>query len=426
MEKDISDGTDISMSEIEHQVRETAMACGKEALSKILSGIPECTPVCPVCGERMRNIGKRPKRIVTLLGEVEYTRNYYACECPDVHSIPKDDRLEVRGTGFTPGVKRVTAKVAASDSFADTSSALQELCGIYVSAKDCERVAKNCGGDIMAKRQQEIVDSHEDHDLHGSTEPIRKLYIEYDGTGVPIRKSELAGVKGKQPGGNAKTREMKTGCIFTQSGTDNDGNPVRDKDSTTYFSRIGTADEFGPLLYSEAAKRGIDRAETVVIIGDGAKWIWNIASDNFPSAIQIVDLFHAKEHISDLIFAIISDPQEQRARREELYAILESGDVPKLVNSFGKLGATSGEQLDKVRIESNYFLQNRKRMQYRKFRAQGLFVGSGVIEAACKHVIGKRLKQSGMHWSVDGANRIAALRCSVLSGSFDYDLSPAA
>jgi hypothetical protein len=256
--------------------------------------------------------------------------------------------------------------------------------------------------------------------------PIKTLYIEYDGSGVPIRKLELVGRKGKQLDGRAKSREMKTGCIFTQRGVDKDGKPLRDPKSTTYFARIGTLDEFSSLLYSEAVKRGVDHAEHVVVIGDGAKWIWNLANENFPSATQIVDLFHAKEHIFDVVQTVISDPQQRQIKKEELYVIIESGDIATLVKAFGKLGAETPAQLEKVRIESNYFIQNQHRMQYKKFRKRGLFVGSGVIEATCKNVIGKRLKQSGMHWSVNGANRIAALRCAVMSGSFDHILKQAA
>ena len=90
-----------------------------------------------------------------------------------------------------------------------------------------------------------------------------------------------------------------------------------------------------------------------------------------------------------------------------------------MVACFAKLPANTEEQSEKIRIESNYFMQNKERMQYQDFRKQGLFVGSGVVEAACKNIIGKRLKQSGMRWSVDGANKIAALRCAVMNGEFE-------
>jgi len=142
-----------------------------------------------------------------------------------------------------------------------------------VSAKEAERIAEDTGAEIIAAKQDEIAYSLTELNPVEPETPAKIMYIEYDGTGVPIRKQELAGVKGKQPDGGARTREMKTGCIFTQSGLNDDGKPVRDPESTTYFSQIGQLDDFSKLLYSEAVKRGVDYAGQVVVIGDGAKWI---------------------------------------------------------------------------------------------------------------------------------------------------------
>jgi hypothetical protein len=123
---------------------------------------------------------------------------------------------------------------------------------------------------------------------------------------------------------------------------------------------------------------------------------------------------------------VISDPDTVKKKKEELFEILEKGDIPELVTQFNLLGAKDVKQLEGVKRESNYFLANEKRMNYAQFRANGYFVGSGVIEATCKNVIGKRLKQSGMHWSVAGANKIAALRCEELSAEVENCLAQAA
>jgi len=420
-----ANGEEISMPELEVLFREAALAGGRSALSKFLTEMPEIVPLCSKCNEPMRNLGKREKQIVTLLGECTFKRNYYECDCDDghiehhEHAIPKDEKLGVSGTKFTETVKRVTAQIAASDSFFETSANLKMLCGINVSAKECERISESEGEKIIAIRREEITYSETELNPPEPETPVKTLYIEYDGTGVPICKKELVGVKGKQTDGSAKTREMKTGCIFTQSGLNDEGKPVRDRDSTTYFSQIGTLEGFGQLLYSEAIKRGVDYAENVVIIGDGAKWIWNLANDYFPYATQIVDLYHAKEHVFDLLRTTITDQSELYSQKAELYKMLENGDIVGLTDAFLTLPATTEEQIDKVRVEYNYFTQNKKRMQYQNFKKQGLFVGSGVIEAACKNVIGKRLKQSGMMWSVNGANKISALRCAVMSGFFE-------
>jgi hypothetical protein len=249
------------------------------------------------------------------------------------------------------------------------------------------------------------------------------MYIEYDGSGVPVMKRETSGRKGKQEDGTAKTREAKLGCIFTQTGVNGDNEPIRDKGSTTYFGAIETSESFGRRLYMEAAKRGVASAGQVVVIGDGAKWIWNLADEHFPGATQIVDLYHAKEHLCELIRALFPEAETQASVKKEWYALLEAGNIAQLASEMRLLISANPEKQEDIEREINYFGDNAERMKYKHFKDKGLFVGSGVIEAGCKNVIGKRLKQSGMHWSVRGANAIIALRCAVLSGDFDLHKS---
>ena len=120
---------------------------------------------------------------------------------------------------------------------------------------------------------------------------------------------------------------------------------------------------------------------------------WNLANDNFPNATQIIDLYHAKEHIFDLLRTVISNETELYVQKHLLYKMLENGDIYGLVKRFSEFPISTEEQMEKIRIESSYFMQNKERMQYQEFSKKGFFVGSGVIEAACKNVIGKRLKQ---------------------------------
>jgi hypothetical protein len=196
---------------------------------------------------------------------------------------------------------------------------------------------------------------------------------------------------------------------------------VRDKGSTTYFGAIECAEDFGRRLHANAVSRGVGQARQTVIIGDGAKWIWNLAGLHFPEAVQIVDIFHAKEHISALIKASTPDEKARERYKGQCYTLLEKGAIPKLTESFRSLPDTEEGFADALDKEIGYFSDNAHRMQYAKYKKMGMFCGSGVIEAGCKNVIGKRLKQSGMHWSVRGANAIIARRCSILSGSFDAD-----
>jgi hypothetical protein len=383
--EELGSGAALKAAELEVRCRDAGLSSGRALFSMLLSKIPETTPDCPQCGEKMRIIDTREKTIMTLVGKATFDRNYYKCDSCGVYQIPKDQKLEIANTKFTQGVKRVTAMFAASEPFADTSAWLREICRIEVSAKECERIAEEIGEAIREKQKTEIASSLEVKTLPKPETPIKKIYIEADGTGVPIRKSEMKGVKGKQPDGSAKTREMKTGCIFTQSGVDKDGKPVRDPGSTTYFGQIGGLDQFSELLYSEAVKRGVEYAEEVVVLGDGAKWIWNLANENFPGAIEIVDLYHAKEHVCGVIKKLIPDIKKQHETQDKLFALLDAGNITGLVKAFENLDASTKEQKELVRKECNYFIQNEHRMRYKEYREKGLFVGSGVVEAACKN-----------------------------------------
>lgn len=246
-----------------------------------------------------------------------------------------------------------------------------------------------------------------------------KLYITIDGTGLPVVPRETEGRQGKDETGKAKTREAKLGCVFTQTREDKKGFPIRDLGSTTYVGAIEGAESFGPRIYAEAVRRGLRQAEKVVVLGDGGVWIWGIATLYFPFAIQIVDLFHAREHLANLSKAVFgtntATAKEWATARSDQ---LDEGDVEAVLAEMNLLSPQQANACEEVRKAIGYFTTNAERMRYAKFRSQGLFVGSGVVEAGCKS-IGFRLKQSGMRWTVAGANAIIALRCCQLSGRWE-------
>jgi len=231
---------------------------------------------------------------------------------------------------------------------------------------------------------------------------------------------EVEGRKGKQPDGSAKTREAKLGCVFTQSAFDEEGRPVRDPGSTTFTGAIEEAAAFGRRIYAEAVRRGLFEAQRVVVLADGAEWIKNLVDTHFPMAIRIIDLYHAKEHVASLSRALFYNPDAASRHRERWWEHLAQGDIETILDDVQALLPASGPDKD-VRREMEYLHKNKEQMRYRRFREQGCFIGSGVIEAGCKHVIGKRLKQSGMEWTLRGANDILALRCAAQSGRLvDY------
>ena len=238
---------------------------------------------------------------------------------------------------------------------------------------------------------------------------------------MPVVAAETSGRQG-QHGGEARTREVKLGCVFTQSSRHEQGRPVRDEDSTSYSGAIEDAAAFGRRIFNAAWRRGWSRARKKVVLGDGAAWIWNLSHEYFPGAIEIVDLYHAREHLWELAAKLFA--QDQKRRRgwvRRLQKKLDQGRIEQVVRALRSIETDDAEVAHQVTLEAAYSERNAERMRYAEFRRQGLFVGSGVIEAGCRTVIASRLKRSGMFWSVRGANAITALRCARLSNRFhDY------
>ena len=155
-------------------------------------------------------------------------------------------------------------------------------------------------------------------------------------------------------------------------------------------------------------------------MGDGAEWIWNLGAIYFPGSIEIVDLYHARQHLWELAHQLYPNNEARQnrwvmAQQDKL----DNGHIESLVAALRSRQPPDSKLAAKVSTAAEYFQKNAHRMRYPEFRRQGLFVGSGVIEAGCKTVIGCRLKQSGMFWTVRGANAIIALRCCRLSGRFE-------
>jgi len=406
----------------ETAVRVAVLACGAKVLSGMLaeqgSGRREEAVVCR-CGQRMDSQGVRPKELRTILGPVAYERSMFQCRGCGATRYPGDEALDVVGTTRSPGLRRMMARAGSQSTFKDGRDDLRIYAGLEVSAKDVERVAERIGQEMAAWAEEERQRLLTEDGREPETD-IPLMYISYDGTGVPMRREELIGVKGKQPDGSAKTREAKLGCVFTQTATDEEGRPIRDPDSTTFVGAIETAESFGWRMYGEARRRGLARAQKVVILGDGAEWVKNLAEMHFPHAVPIIDLYHARQHVSALCRALLGSNQKKMdRRRRRWWALLDAGRVEMIVAQ-ARLSLPEDSDLKKAaKVEIRYLDKNKERMRYKKFRAQGLFVGSGVVEAGCKTVIGQRLKQSGMEWSVRGANAILSLRCIMKSNRLE-------
>lgn len=416
----------LDLEAIETATRAAMHRAGAGALNHLLkdSGPIPATVACP-CGETARYRGRRSRKLLTAVGPVQFERAYYCCDACHHGQSPRDLELDILQTEYSPGVRRMMAVVGSDAAFDQGREQMQLLAGLEVTRKAVERHAEAIGEDIARGEQTEIQRAVQLDLPAVAASDIPVLYIEMDGTGVPVTAAEIEGRRGKSGEEPAHTREVKLGCVFTQTTADQQGQPVRDDSSTTYTGAIETAEEFGRRIYREAWQRGWPRAEKKVIIADGAVWIWNIADREFPGAIQIVDLYHAREHLWVLAGKLFPTQERQRKRwATGLNKKLDSGKMESLVKQLRSYSAPSHEAAEMLRGEADYFERNQERMRYPDFRRQKFFVGSGVIEAACRTVIAKRLKQSGMFWTVRGANAIIALRCCRLNHRFeDYWVS---
>ena len=373
---------------------------------------------CVECGGPARYAGRRGKTFTSVLGDLKLERAYYHCDGCGAGFCPRDAALGLEDTSLSPGVTRMVGQVGALVSFEEGHDLLLELAGVDVPTKQVERAAEALGREI-ADEEKWVVETLPADEIVAPT-----LYLGMDGTGIPMRASELVGREGKQPDGSSKTREVKLVTVWSAEGRDEEGTPVRDEGSVTYSAAIESAaskdtdkqpSPFAARAEREATRRGFDRAKRRVVLGDGAPWIWNVANDHFPDAVQIVDRFHVKQHLSDVAKAIWGAKSDcaapwAKARHDEL----DAGKIDALLSA---LNVHAGA-VEEARQCIDYVTTNRHRMKYAEFRAAGLCTSTGVVEAGCKTAIGTRCKRAGMHWTVQGADAIIALRCCKLSGRF--------
>ena len=368
-----------------------------------------------VCGGSAHYHGRHGKSFESALGALHLERAYYHCDRCHGGFCPRDRALRLESFSLTPGVLRMTASAAALVSFAESSGLLRELAGVEVSPKQVERAAEAVGAEIA-------VDERQDVERRGEMAPT--IYLGMDGTGVPMRSQEVADRAGKQTDGSAKTREAKLVTIWTAESRDAEGKPVRDSGSVTYSAAIESAatldtsadlSDFAARVQREAGRRGFSEAPRQAVLGDGSVWIWNTTTELFPQATQILDRFHAKEHLSQVGKVIYGDSPESKPWIEARYEELDQGHLKSLVHWLRGHANHHKEARECI----HYIWENRRRMRYPKFHQQGFCTSTGVVEAGCKVVIGTRLKRAGMHWTVKGANAIIALRCSKLSGRFE-------
>ena len=358
--------------------------------------------------------GRETIRVQCLFGDFDLTRDYYYHVGKQQGHYPADAALGLE-VSYTPALARLIGLEGAdAASYQKAETHLAETGGIAVSARQIQRVVQRVGASAQRWQARKV----QPHESEPCDAPV--LYVSADGTGAPMRAAELVGRAGKQADGTAKTRQVYLGCVFTQHRTDEKGRPVRDWESTTYVSSLDPISEFGPLLRREALRRGMGTARAIVLLIDGAEGLENMGKICFAGCVQIVDFYHALEHAGRVLESLFGSKQHSAYRTGQRHWAkrLLKDQVKTLIVQTRREAAAAGRG-ETVEQELGYFVRNMARMQYGTFRKQGFFIGSGVIEAGCKTIIGSRCKQSGMFWSRPGAENILAFRCIHASHRLD-------
>lgn len=412
---------------------------------------PVPTKLQGACGHQQHLVSYRSKTLLTLFGEVEWKRAYYQCQVeadtePEQAAqcsggrAPADQTWGVQGTRTSPGVQQYISYLCAMLTFEDAAETFRRMLPLGMSARQALNLMKPVGKAFAAREDDEVnalfgkaVQSQTNEDeqpAHKRVKDIRRLYIELDGIFARMRRGSVAMEDHELKRRGDIYREMKVGATFlAERGLERselaEGVYIDtpQEGSMRYVARRTAKGGFGPLLYALAQASGLSRAQQVVVLGDGAVWIWKLVAEHFPEAVQIVDLYHAEEHVWEVAHAVYGSQSQQACIwAKQACTLLVHGQIENLVEAIGKLPTippAEGESRSVPDKAVDYFTTNAQRMRYPTFRAQGMHIGSGIAEAACKTVVETRAKRSGMRWTPEGLDAVLPLRTAKLNGTYD-------
>lgn len=455
------------LKELEQRVMETIFAIGRGLMEGLLNrGQQEEGAGARRegrCGHHQRLVGERSKELLTLLGKVKFRRPYYQClrgESSPPHQQEEGERAETACShGEAPadalwGVqeRRTTAGVQAAVSYLCASLTLEEAAETFTRLLPLGMSARQAlslmhpVGEALATQEKQAANALWQEAAQAKTQPeqagavvqeaenqqqvIERMYIELDGVLARMRRGsvQMEETEHQRPGD--VYREVKVGVVFQASpGRERSGLAPEvwvdePADGTLRYVAQRTAlGNFAHLLYTLAVQQGLQRAKQTVVLGDGALWIWRLVEEHFPGAVQIVDLWHAQEHVWEVAQAVYGrSTPEGVAWAKQGCLWLVHGEIETLVTSIEALPPVApppGQSRSVPEQAVGYFTTNAQRMRYPHFRAQGMHVGSGMAEAACKTVVSTRAKRAGMRWTPEGLDALLPLRTAVLNRTYD-------
>lgn len=407
-------GPSPDLDSVETAFRDGLHDSGATALKAFLEEVDRelPTPNCESCGKAMQRHQLKVKRFTTRLGSVEVERTYCLCrDCGGGH-FPLDRALGIEGESHTPGAASIIADAVVDSSYEAAGRKLVNLAGVSIPTSTLQRRARKIGEQLQ-RFEREAVEAGDP--------PAARAYLSIDGTGVPVRREEAEGVRGKGEDGVAKTREAKVFVVHSaEERHPETGEPEKDAGSETWSGLIDSAaaaggvsrnSDFAARLEREAARTGLRKAEELVVISDGASWILNVCQELFAgqNVTFILDFWHATEYLSDALKALCPDKAKRKEQLKKLKSRLKSGGAISIV---GEL-APHRERGEAVAKCIDYFEKNKERMRYDSYRERRMQIGSGIVESSCRHIVGLRLKRPGSRWTLKGANAMLAIKCAI-------------
>lgn len=398
------------------------------------------------CGHKQRLVGERPKQLLTLMGKVTIRRPYYQCLLPEgaeetsrcSHGqAPYDSLWGIEAGRSSPGVQKLVSYLGASMTLEEAATVFQSVFPLKMSARQVQNLMQPVGEELMKQEEkqkeslfQEVANKQTSIQVEEEEpqEEIRRMYIELDGVLARLRRGSVLMEEQEMKRAGDVYREIKVGAVFSATRGRNRselvaGTFVDQPGPIHYVARQTTAQTFGRHLYALAQRHGSERAQQIVVLADGAVWIWHLVAEHFPQAVQIVDLWHAREHVWKVAHAVFERGSSQEAAwAKHACDLLSEGNIEELVAEIAALPPVPAEPRSGrsvPEIEMSYFITNAARMRYPAFRLQGMQIGSGIAEAACKTVVSTRAKRTGMRWTPEGLGAVLALRVAVLNGTYD-------
>jgi hypothetical protein len=414
----IAENPEANIGDVATMMRQELQTVGRRSMELALtaSDIRQPTVAC-ACGGEASYLFRRQAKLITVFGNVKYRRSYHLCDCGQ-GCYPLDQRLLLEPGQVNRGLAPLLALLGVQTSFDEAQQLTEQLLLLDISDNTIRKTTQAIGQLQQAREEEWKTQSQSEaflrHPERQQQKAPRRIYGSIDGVQVPV---------------GQEWRELKVGCWCRVEPVSQRQWPSRFKErigqlealkatDIDYYCAIAEADDFSPLLWAKGCQQLADLAEEVVIVADGAKWIWRLVSENFPHAVQILDWYHAVEYLPPIAHALFDDKAQREAWLEEMETHLWFSRTETVIDICLQL-EDHPQAAPFATAAATYYLNNLERMDYVSFRQHGYLIGSGTVESGCKQIGTMRLKRSGARWSETGATLVAKARAAWLSGQWD-------